>query len=86
MYVILPGSCVWLCPIGVPAQDIAKYARSIDAADTTLAAQVWSPSPDVSFIHLLGHEHGFRRVQQDVYVRAMGDMFSERRECGMGRV
>jgi ketosteroid isomerase-like protein len=91
MYLILPAVlfCVWLCPIGVPAQDdgnrqdiermIAKYARSIDAADTTLAAQVWSPSPDVSFIHPLGHEHGFPQVRQNVYVRAMGDMFSERK-------
>jgi SnoaL-like domain len=33
-------------------------ARSVDEADTALAAQVWD-SPDVSFIHPLGHEHGF---------------------------
>jgi ketosteroid isomerase-like protein len=57
---------------------IAKYARSIDAADTALAAQIWSQSPDVSFIHPLGHEHGFGQIQRNVYVRAMGDTFSER--------
>lgn len=34
-------------------------ARSVDEADTALAAQVWLDSPDVSFIHPLGHEHGF---------------------------
>jgi hypothetical protein len=34
-------------------------ARSVDEADTALAAQVWLDSPDVSFIHPLGHAHGF---------------------------
>lgn len=28
---------------------IAKYAQSIDAADTTMASQIWSDSPEVSF-------------------------------------
>src|SRR6202165_989979 len=40
---------------------IEKYAKSVDDADTTLAAQVWLNSPDVSFIHPLGHEHGFEQ-------------------------
>jgi ketosteroid isomerase-like protein len=60
-------------------QLIAKYTRSIDAADTALAAEVWSRSPDVTFIHPLGHEHGFEQIKQNVYVRAMGETFSERR-------
>jgi hypothetical protein len=47
-------------------QLISRYARSIDAADTTLAAEIWSQSPDVSFIHPLGHEHGFGAVKQNV--------------------
>ncbi len=58
---------------------IEKYAKSVDAADTALAAQVWSQSPDVSFIHPQGHEHGFDQVKQNVYVRAMGGTFSERK-------
>ena len=58
---------------------IEKYARSIDAADTTLAAEVWLDSPDVSFIHPLGHEHGFEQIKQNVYTRLMGDTFSERK-------
>jgi ketosteroid isomerase-like protein len=57
---------------------IAKYAQSIDAADTTLASQVWLDSPDVSFIHPLGHEHGFTQIKQNVYTRLMGETFSER--------
>jgi len=39
-------------------QLIARYAKSVDDADITVAAQVWLDSPDVSFIHPLGHEHG----------------------------
>jgi Xaa-Pro aminopeptidase len=58
---------------------LEKYAKSIDTADTTLAAEVWLDSPDVSFIHPLGHEHGFEQIKQNVYTRLMGGMFSERK-------
>jgi len=58
---------------------IEKYAKSVDAADTNLAAEVWLDSPDVSFIHPLGHEHGFEQIKQNVYTRLMGEMFSERK-------
>ncbi len=60
-------------------QMVAKYARSIDEADTDLASHVWLDSPDVSFIHPLGHEHGFEQIKQNVYKHLMGDTFSERR-------
>ncbi len=36
-------------------------------------------SPDVSFIHPLGHEHGFEQIKQNVYTRLMGETFSERK-------
>jgi Xaa-Pro aminopeptidase len=58
---------------------IAKYAKSIDGADTALAAEIWLDSPDVSFIHPLGHEHGFEQIKQNVYTRLMGETFSERK-------
>ncbi len=58
---------------------IEKYANSVDAADTNLAAEVWLDSPDVSFIHPLGHEHSFEQIKQNVYTRLMGETFSERR-------
>ena len=44
---------------------VASYAKSIDAADAKLASQIWLNSPEVSFIHPLGHEHrrrGHHRV------------------------
>jgi ketosteroid isomerase-like protein len=58
---------------------IDKYAKSIDAADTTRGAEVWLDSPNVSFIHPLGHEHGFEQIKQNVYTRLMGETFSERK-------
>ena len=58
---------------------IAKYAKSIDAADTNLASQVWWDSPEASFIHPLGHEHGFEQIKENVYKRLMGETFSERK-------
>jgi len=57
---------------------IAKYAKSVSDADTSLAAEVWLNSPDVSFINPVGHEHGFEQIKQDVYVHLMGEPFSER--------
>jgi len=58
---------------------VASYAKSIDEADLTLAAQIWLASPDVSFIHPLGHEHGFDQIKQNVYKHLMGETFSERK-------
>ncbi|SRR6266568_3561462 len=60
-------------------QMVAKYARSIDEADVELASRVWLDSPDVSFIHPLGHEHGFEQIKQNIYKHLMGDIFSERK-------
>jgi Xaa-Pro aminopeptidase len=58
---------------------IAKYAKSVSDADTDLASQVWWNSPEASFIHPLGHEHGFEQIKENVYKRLMGETFSERK-------
>ena len=58
---------------------IAQYATSIDGADATLAAEIWSKSPDVTFIHPRGEERGFAQVKENFYVHAMRDTFSERK-------
>lgn len=60
-------------------QLVTKYAKSVDDADTTLAAQVWLVSSDVSFIHPRGHEHGFDQIKQNVYTHLMREAFSERK-------
>ena len=57
---------------------IAKYAKSVSEADTNLASQIWWNSPEASFIHPLGHEHGFQQIKENVYQKLMGGMFSER--------
>ena len=58
---------------------IAKYAKSVGDADTELASQIWWNSPEASFIHPLGQEHGFEQIKQNVYTRLMGGTFSERK-------
>ena len=59
-------------------QLIADYAAAVDAADINLAAKVWDTSPEVSFIHPLGHAHGWDEVKL-VFTDIMGGMFSERK-------
>ena len=58
---------------------IGKYTRSVDAADVKLASEVWLDSPDVTFIHPQGHEHGFEQIKKDIYQHFMGEIFSERK-------
>ena len=58
---------------------VAKYTQSIDTCDTNLASQVWLDSPDDTFIHPLGHEHGFAQIKQDIYEKLFGQTFSERK-------
>jgi ketosteroid isomerase-like protein len=59
-------------------QLIVNYAAAVDAADIKLAAQVWDNSPDVSFIHPLGHAHGWSEVKA-FFTDIMGGMFSDRK-------
>jgi len=58
---------------------VATYAQSVNAADTALAAKVWSTTPDVSFIHPGGHEHGWEAIKSHIYEGVMGGLFSERK-------
>jgi ketosteroid isomerase-like protein len=58
---------------------IARYAKSIDDADTALAAEFWSKSPDVSFIHPRGHERGWEEVKRNFYEKTMGAMLTDRK-------
>ena len=57
---------------------IGEYAAAVDAASATAAAQVWDTSPDVSFIHPLGHAHGWGEVKA-FFTDVMGGMFSDRK-------
>jgi len=51
---------------------VLKYVQAIDAADTALAAQIWSDTPDASFINPLGEAHGWAHIKSEVYEKEMG--------------
>ncbi|HEY2471375.1 MAG TPA: nuclear transport factor 2 family protein [Terracidiphilus sp.] len=55
-----------------------QYAQAVDTVDLKLLAEIWSHSPDVSFIYPLGEEHGFDAIERHVFVKVMGGMFSAR--------
>jgi len=44
-----------------------------------LLSQVWLNSPEDSFIHPLGHEHGWEQIKQNLYENIMEKLFSERK-------
>ncbi|HET9804160.1 MAG TPA: aminopeptidase P N-terminal domain-containing protein [Candidatus Acidoferrum sp.] len=58
---------------------VSLYTRSIDTCDTSLAAEVWLDSPSTTFIHPLGHEHGFAQIKENIYEKLFGQLFSERK-------
>jgi len=57
---------------------VDTYMQSIDDADAKLGATVWSPTPDVTFIEPLGHEHGWDEIASVVYGKLMGQTFTRR--------
>lgn len=57
----------------------AVYARSVDTVDTELASTVWANTPEVSFIHPRGHEHGWDAIKTNFYEQTMGANFTERK-------
>src|SRR5262249_38923175 len=60
-------------------RQIARYTHSIDTCDTNVAAEVWRGSDEDSFIHPLGHEHGFAQIKEDIYQKLFGTVFSHRK-------
>ena len=46
---------------------ITKYAMSIDRADTTIADEIFSNAPEVTFIHPRGEERGRKQIEDDLY-------------------
>ena len=58
---------------------IHQYEKSVSNADTNLASEIWSQTDDVSFIHPLGHAHGWDEIKRNVYEKLMGELFSGRK-------
>jgi ketosteroid isomerase-like protein len=92
MNYILLIATAFLSPIGVAAQTdtgpapdveaihhlVDQYAKAVDTVDLNLLSQIWSHSPEVSFIYPLGEEHGFDAIETQVFQNGMGGMFSAR--------
>ena len=57
---------------------LQNYATSVDNVDVSLASEIWSHDPGVTFIHPLGTEHGFKQIADHLYIGIMGGMFSKR--------
>jgi hypothetical protein len=50
---------------------VNQYKQSIELADTALAAKVWSPTSEISFINPQGTEYGWKEIK-NIY-----EMFSK---------
>jgi ketosteroid isomerase-like protein len=81
----LISACVFAQTDTGPAPDvlaihrlIEKYTKAVDTVDLKLLSQIWSHSPEVSFIYPLGEEQGFDAIEQHVFQKVMGGMFSAR--------
>jgi ketosteroid isomerase-like protein len=57
---------------------IEQYTKAVDTVDLKLLSQIWSHSPEVTFIYPLGEEQGFDAIEQHVFRNIMGGMFSAR--------
>lgn len=81
---LLVALCAAACAQGTGGDEgqiravLQKYATSVDNADVSLASEIWSQDPGVTFIHPLGTEHGFKQIADHVYIGMMGGMFSKR--------
>jgi ketosteroid isomerase-like protein len=57
---------------------IGQYTKAVDTVDLNQLSQLWSHSPEVSFIYPLGEEHGLDAIEHNVFEKVMGGMFSAR--------
>jgi ketosteroid isomerase-like protein len=56
-----------------------KYLTSIDAADVTLAAEVWAQRQTVEAVTPIGRFKGWEKVRSGLYINFLQKLFSERR-------
>ncbi|HLG56249.1 MAG TPA: nuclear transport factor 2 family protein [Vicinamibacterales bacterium] len=59
-------------------QVFETYIKSVNAADATLASDVWQQSPDLVVVAPFGRFQGWERVRDEIYVKFLQQAFSER--------
>ncbi|WP_448044291.1 hypothetical protein [Bradyrhizobium liaoningense] len=64
--------------LGPTGTYIDVYLQSIDAADADMATKVWSTTPQVSFIHPLGHERGWDQIKTNFYGKVLEGRLKDR--------
>jgi ketosteroid isomerase-like protein len=64
--------------VGASHHLIDRYTKAVNTLDLNLLSQIWSHSPEVSFIYPLGEEHGFDSIERHLFEDVMGGMFSAR--------
>jgi len=84
--ILLTPPCVLAQADTGPAADVKavhnlinRYTQAVDTLDPNLLSQIWSHSPETSFIYPLGEERGFDAIRQNVFQNVMGAMFSTRK-------
>lgn len=55
-----------------------QYVQAVDTVDLKLLGEIWSHSPDVSFIYPLGEKRGFDAIAHNVFEKVMAGMLSAR--------
>ena len=59
-------------------QVFETYIKSVNAADLTLASNIWRQSPDIVVVTPFGRFQGWDRVREEIYVKFLQQTFSER--------
>ena len=59
-------------------QQLEMYVKSVNAADDTLASDVYAQSPDIVVVTPLGRFHGWESVRDELYVKFLHDSFMKR--------
>jgi hypothetical protein len=88
LYVVLMASFS-LVACQAPTVDVAQdetavrpqlemYVKSVNAADDTLASEVYAQSPDIVVVTPLGRFHGWESVRDELYVKFLQQAFMKR--------
>jgi ketosteroid isomerase-like protein len=59
-------------------QQLEIYVKSVNAADETLASEIYAQSPDLVVVTPMGRFHGWENVRDQLYVKFLQGMFMKR--------